>query len=109
MSICNETLEHLNILDAYYGQMSTQHAEKILNGKKIGTYFFREESDGTLFLSGINQDKEVQHSEIQKKEKTWYGFNGGNHKAADAFALVALCLHCKEHDCISLKLAEMSR
>ena len=81
----------------WYGTMPSEEAEKMLKGKKRGTFFFREELSGDLYLSGINHDNEIQHTRFRKNLLSWTWINGGEHECSSIQELIAACLHCDEN------------
>lgn len=88
---------------SWYGEMSGESSERLLQGKKVGTYLFRLDPLGTVFLSGINVDGSVEHSIILKNDSMWLGIDAEPYLRDSVNTLIHLCLHCKEEECVPLR------
>lgn len=89
--------------DSWFGLVREEEANKLLAGKKIGTYLFRESADGSIFLSGINDQGAVSHNRFLKNDLVWLALNTGPYLRKSAAELISLCLHCVDAECSPLK------
>lgn len=94
----NEMISHLKEGE-WFSLMEKRQAEKLLAGKKVGTYFFRLDPNGEVILSGINRDGIFEHSKIKKNDAVWLGIQGSLNIAKEVHILIPFCLHLKADEC----------
>ncbi len=95
------TLEKI-LGQSWYGLMESAEAEELLQGQKNGTYLFRIDEIGDIFLSGVNNVNTVQHAKIENRRSIWWAFNGNDYKSNVLHELIPLSLHCEKGECSPL-------
>lgn len=87
----------------WHGLISEEKADERLKNQKRGSYLFRMDPNGFVYLSGVNAEGEIHHAKIKRIFTMWFGLNAGNYSAMKLGTLIARFLHCEESKICSIK------
>ncbi len=99
--LVEELLTHI-LPKSWHGKLDRMEAEKLLEEKKIGTYLFRLDPLGIIYMSGVNSHGHFEHSRIEKHDTMWLGVQGEPYLRKNVNELPHLCLHLEADECTPL-------